>query len=125
MDGAAITDGITAVDGAAERPPVCYMSNCVHPDVVHRALDRPFNRTDAVRRRFLGVQGNTSPLPLCELDGAPELKSSPPEEFAAAMLRLRRDHGLKIFGGCCGTDDRHMRATAAALMGSAPAYPSR
>lgn len=66
--------------------------------------------------RFLqGLQANTSPLPYSELDGAADLHSSAPQDFAAAMVRLQKAAGLKIMGGCCGTDDRHMEAMAAAL----------
>ena len=28
------------------------------------------------------------------------------------MMRLREDFGLKILGGCCGTDHRHIGAVA-------------
>ena len=91
------------------------MANCVHPAIVRRALLQPCNAGELLRRRFQGVQGNTSPLPFDQLDGALELKSAPPEEFTRDMLRLREVCGMRIFGGCCGTDDRHMRAVAQLL----------
>ena len=28
------------------------------------------------------------------------------------MARLYREMGLRVFGGCCGTDARHMEAIA-------------
>jgi methionine synthase I (cobalamin-dependent) len=31
------------------------------------------------------------------------------------MMKLYRDFGLKIFGGCCGTDDTHMEEIAGRL----------
>lgn len=72
MDGTAIHDAIGYIDACTVNPPQCYMVNCVHPDVLYRALRQPFNRTDRVRRRFRGIQANTSPLPPEELDQAKE-----------------------------------------------------
>lgn len=91
------------------------MANCVHPANVYAALSQPFNRTDTVRERFLGVQANTSPLSYVELDGAANLQTSEPEALAGWMARLRREMGLRVFGGCCGTDARHMDAIARAV----------
>jgi len=38
-----------------------------------------------------------------------------PEVFGTSVALLHRELGLKILGGCCGTDDRHIRALAARL----------
>ena len=115
IDGTSIHDAISRIDGETDRPPLCYMANCVHPAIVREALLRPFNRTGTVQSRFQGVQGNTSPLSYAELDMAADLHTSPPEPFAEAMLRLREVGDIRIFGGCCGTDDRHMEAIARRL----------
>ena len=73
-DGTALSDAICRVDEACARAgckaPLCYMTNCVHPRLVREALLRPFNRTDAVQRRFRGIQANASPLDMEVLDGA-------------------------------------------------------
>lgn len=115
IDGTTIADAIAGIDGRVQPPPVCYMTNCVHPSILRAALNQPFNRTEQVRRRFLGIQANTSPLPYAELDGAADLKCSPPEAFAEDMLALRDISGIKVFGGCCGTDGRHMEQVARRL----------
>ena len=114
-----IAEAIEAVDAAVPTAPVFYMANCVHPKIVHEALSQPFNRTPTVRARFRGLQANTSALPYNVLDASPVLYSSPPEELAQGMLRLKQDFGLTLFGGCCGTDHTHMEAMAAALTGAA------
>lgn len=114
IDGTSIDAAIRTIDRAAV-PPVCYMANCVHPAIVARALDQPVNRTDAVRARFLGLQANASALPPEALDGAAALHSAAPADLADAMLALHRAHPLKIFGGCCGTDGRHMTELARRL----------
>ena len=35
--------------------------------------------------------------------------------FAQAMLRLTETGKIQIWGGCCGTDDRHMECLAKKL----------
>ncbi len=112
IDGTPIDEAIDRIDAATTNHPVCYMANCVHPRIVRQALLQPLNQTERVRRRFCGVQANTSPLPYAQLDHAQKLYTSPPEELAEEMLRLREILPLKIFGGCCGTDARHMEAIA-------------
>lgn len=115
IDGTSISDAIEAIDAAAPHPAVCFMANCIHPNRVRSALLQPFNRTAAVRRRFRGIQGNTSPLSYAELDGAEDLKCAEPEDFGRDMAALLEVADIKIFGGCCGTDHRHMEAVAKLL----------
>ena len=114
-DGTRLHDAIAAVDSGAAPPPVCYMTNCVHPQVLLEALEQPFNRTELVRTRFHGIQANASPLTAQELDGSAQLLTSPPEELAEGMLALKGLIDLRIAGGCCGTDDAHIEAIAARL----------
>ncbi len=65
-----------------------------------------------MRQRIIGLLGNTAALSPEALDGQAQLIEAEPEPFAAAMNDLGRDAGLQILGGCCGTDDRHLRALA-------------
>lgn len=115
IDGTTSSDAIKYIDSKTQENPTCYLTNCVHPSIVSEALAQPFNQNSLVRRRFLGVQANTSPLSFAELDGSVELKCSLPEEFAEKMMVLRGENNLKIFGGCCGTDNRHMEEVARRL----------
>lgn len=115
IDGTTIHRAIADIDDCTEQKPLCYMANCVHPSIVYTALSQPFNETELVKTRFLGIQANTSPLPYTELDGAKDLKCSDPESFAEEMVRLKKDKGLKIMGGCCGTDNRHLEEIARRL----------
>ena len=117
IDGTTIADAIRYIDEATINPPVCYMTNCVHPSIVCKALLQPFNRNETVRERFRGIQANTSPLSYAELDGAEDLHCSEPEDFAEEMLKLQRVADIKIWGGCCGTDCRHMACVARKLRG--------
>ena len=115
IDGTPIADAIRYIDGHTRIRPVCYMANCVHPTILHRALSRDFNRAPIVRERFRGIQANTSPLLYAELDHAADLHSSEPDEFAEAMLKLTQVGEFRIWGGCCGTDNRHMECLARQL----------
>lgn len=112
IDGTPIVEAIRQIDACVDKPPVCYMTNCVHPAIVSQALAQSFNQTPVVRERFIGLQANTSALPYKALDNAPDLHTSPPDELAQGMLRLKKENGFRIFGGCCGTDARHMEAIA-------------
>jgi homocysteine S-methyltransferase len=47
------------------------------------------------------------------LDGLEQLDSSEPEAFAEELLKLHHQFGIKVIGGCCGTDNRHIEAIAA------------
>ena len=95
--------------------PLCYMANCVHPDVLHQALLHPRNDTPLVRQRFQGIQANAANLSPEELDGCDHLISSSPEELADRLMTLLWDFPLKICGGCCGTNQQHMHRFAEML----------
>jgi homocysteine S-methyltransferase len=68
-----------------------------------------------VRQRIVGLLGNTAAMSPEALDGREKLVEAEPEQFASAMVELGRDAGLNILGGCCGTDDRHIRGLASRL----------
>lgn len=115
VDGTTISDAIAYIDDHINVEPTCYMTNCVHPSIVYQALSQPFNQTAFVRNRFWGIQANTSPLSYAELDGSLDLKCSEPVLFADEMLKLRSISNIKIFGGCCGTNGKHMEQVARRL----------
>ena len=112
IDGTTIAHAIASIDALTHRKPVCYMTNCVHPTIVCKALSQPFNDIPLVKERFRGIQANTSPLSYAELDGAEDLHCSEPAEFADEMFRLSKFGNFRIWGGCCGTDCRHMARIA-------------
>lgn len=115
IDGTTISEAIVSIDNSVDVMPICYMTNCVHPSIVYEALSQPFNQNLLVKNRFLGIQANTSPLSYSELDNSSDLKCSEPIQFAEDMLKLRYISNIKIFGGCCGTDNRHMEQIAIRL----------
>ena len=114
-DGTPLDTAITVIDAETSPRALCFMTNCVHPAPVRQALASPFNQTLRVRSRFLGLQANASPLSFRELEGSKVTRQSAPEKLAEGMVLLRKECGLRIFGGCCGTTDRHMEAMASKL----------
>lgn len=109
MDGTYIHDAISVIDEHTSASPLCYMANCVHPDILHQALAHPRNDTALVRARFKGIQANASNLDPGELNESGSLKSSSASELANRVLSLLWEFPLKICGGCCGTDDTHIQ----------------
>lgn len=115
IDGTTIHEAIRTIDNVTNRRPLCYMTNCVHPKVVAKALSQTYNQTAIVEKRFRGIQANTSPLSPEELDNRYDLKASDAADLSNDMLELYKDFKFKIFGGCCGTDDTHMNEIAKKL----------
>ena len=68
--------------------------------------------------RIGAVRANASRMSHAQLDEAEELDDGDPTELAADYLRLREAlPNVTVFGGCFGTDIRHVRAIAAAIRG--------
>lgn len=112
IDGTTIHDAIARIDSETDRKPLFYMTNCVHPTVLQKALKADFNKTALVRERFCGIQANTSPLPPEDLDGSEDLKCSGAEELAVGIAALKELMDLRFAGGCCGTDNTHLEQIA-------------
>jgi len=112
LDGTSIHKAIEVIDASTKTHPLCYTVNCVHPDNLHQALSVPENNTSLVRSRFMGIQANASSLSPEELNECNCLKSSSDIELANSMLALHKDFPLKIVGGCCGTDNTHLKRFA-------------
>jgi len=115
LDGTPLKDAVAAIDAAVTPPPLAYLINCTHASFARSALTHETNSSPLVRRRVVGLLANTAPLTPEELDDSASLVEEAPEVFGTSVALLHRELGLKILGGCCGTDDRHIRALAARL----------
>ncbi len=113
LDGSPLRDAIAAIDDAAPVPALGYSINCVHPSIARRALSTM--PADA-RRRVVAFQGNTSMLSPEEIDGAAEIDTVEPQAFADAVAALKASSEICVFGGCCGTDGRHVDAVATRIL---------
>ena len=108
LDGTPLGQALDTIDAERARPPAGYLVNCVHPLVLDRCLEAA---GPAVSGRIIGLRANTATLRPEQLADADELITAPPDQLAAEMQRVRR-RGLRILGGCCGTDSRHIEAIA-------------
>lgn len=109
--GETLRAAIEATDAATGGAALHYMVNCAHPSHFEHALATG----EAWLERIGGIRANASRMSHAELDRATELDAGNPHEFGADYRRLQaRLTGLRVIGGCCGTDHRHIVAAHAA-----------
>lgn len=108
--GQSLHDAIAEVEDATGKSALFYMVNCAHPTHFSSELDGP------LRARIGGVRANASRLSHAELDEATELDDGNPSEFGALYSVFPRLlPNLRIIGGCCGSDLRHVGAACSHL----------
>jgi homocysteine S-methyltransferase len=117
LDGTPLREAIAAIDAAASPRPLSYLINCTHASVFRRALTNEANSSALVRSRVVGLLANTSALSPEELDNSESLVEEDPGVFGKSVAALREELGMKLLGGCCGTDERHIRSLAQNLSG--------
>ena len=115
LDGTPLEDAVRIIDRSTHPQPAGYLVNCVHPTVFARAVASRPALTALVPGRVLGLQGNTALLSPEELESLDHLEETEPRLYGEQMRRLHEWFGLKILGGCCGTDERHIAAIATQL----------
>lgn len=126
LDGTALKDATAVIDATVTPSPLAYLINCSHASFARSALTHAVNSSPMVRQRFIGLLANTAALSPEDLDNCDNLVEEEPVLFAKSVAGLQQELGLKILGGCCGTDDRHIRSLAAQLSSSTnrPLQPS-
>jgi S-methylmethionine-dependent homocysteine/selenocysteine methylase len=109
--GQSLKEAIEAVDAATGKGPAYYMVNCAHP--TH--YDTTLATDEDWVKRIRGLRSNASTMSHAELDEAEELDDGNPVELGRqhAALKGRLSH-INVFGGCCGTDHRHVEETCKA-----------
>jgi S-methylmethionine-dependent homocysteine/selenocysteine methylase len=116
LDGTPLNEALTAIEQAVSPGPLAFMANCTHASFLQRALEHPEHSSAHVRERMIGIFANTAALAPEELDNSERLVEENPEIFGRTVAGLHSAFGLKILGGCCGTDDRHIRCLAQRLV---------
>jgi S-methylmethionine-dependent homocysteine/selenocysteine methylase len=105
--GQTLREAIAFVDAKAAHAPAYYMINCAHP--THFASELPAGASWL--SRIVGVRANASCRSHAELDASPDLDAGNPAELGEQYHLLRELlPRLNVFGGCCGTDHRHLEA---------------
>lgn len=102
--GETLAEVISRVD--ADTPPAYFVINCAHPTHVQKGVD-----DGPWRDRVHGLRLNASTMSHEELDNSEELDDGDPVQLAADTATLRAAlPAVRIVGGCCGTDARHVAA---------------
>lgn len=109
--GQSLHDAIDQVDAATAYGAAYFMVNCAHPTHFTSA----FEHGGPWRQRIVGLRANSSRRSHAELDEATELDEGDPRELAAQHAALQdRVPAVRVLGGCCGTDARHVEAIVSA-----------
>lgn len=102
-NGQPLHDALAETEAETGGSALFYMVNCAHPVHFARELDGP------MRARIGGVRANASRLSHAELDESTTLDDGDPVEFGHFYATFGRHlPGLRLVGGCCGSDHRHV-----------------
>lgn len=112
--GATLQEAIETVDAATGQYAAYYMINCAHPTHFQHTLAS----NGSWVRRISGIRANASKRSHAELDSALDLDAGDPVELGHQYYGLFRAFPhLRVFGGCCGTDHRHVAHICSSCMG--------
>jgi len=113
--GQPLGEAIEAVDAETDEAAAYFMVNCAHPTHFEHVLES----TGPWVERIRGLRANASAKSHAELDEAEELDSGDPVDLAARYRALRPQlPNLNVVGGCCGTDERHVREICSVFAGA-------
>ncbi len=105
--GQPLAEAIHEVDGITGGYPAYYMVNCAHPDHFEHVLREGGDWL----HRIGGIRANASRMSHAELDESEVLDDGNPVELGEDYRRLMDLlPNLRVLGGCCGTDHRHVDA---------------
>lgn len=113
-DGTALGEAIERVDAATGGAAEFFLVNCAHPTHIAAGLVG-----GTALDRVGGLRVNASALSHAELDEAEELDEGDPVALArdnAALQELLPS--IRLLGGCCGTDHRHVAQIVSAWGGA-------
>ncbi|MDX6626973.1 MAG: homocysteine S-methyltransferase [Solirubrobacterales bacterium] len=106
-------EAIERVDAGTASGATYFMINCAHPSHFGGVIDGG----GAWLQRLGGIRANASRMSHEELDDAEELDDGDPAELAREYRALEPGlPALRVLGGCCGTDSRHIAAICDACL---------
>ncbi len=114
-EGLSLGRFIEEVEVATEGSPLFYMVNCAHPTHLEPTLRRARELGERWLSRLRGFRANASHKSHEELDNSTTLDRGCPEALASQIAHLQADFGLRLVGGCCGTDAEHITKIAHAV----------
>jgi homocysteine S-methyltransferase len=115
--GKPLGEAIEAVEEATNGSPAYYMINCVHPIHFASTIRHAGTWVD----RIGGLRVNASIKSHAELDESPVLDIGDWQDLAQRYQRLLPLlPNIRVIGGCCGTDHRHIDAICQTCLPGAP-----
>lgn len=120
MDGTVLSKAIEMIDEQVSPGPICYMANCIHPTNLIHGLMQDKNKNSQFLSRFLGIQSNASILSPEELNNCNILQQDDFEKIISEMCFLQNEFNFKIFGGCCGTNDKFIKSLTERIASNVP-----
>lgn len=113
VDGTSLRGAVEATEDATGGSPAYYMVNCAHPTHFMQALERGEQWVS----RIHGVRANASVKSHTELDESVTLDAGDPADLGRRYSGLMKAFPtMRILGGCCGTDHRHIAAICEACL---------
>lgn len=112
--GQSLGEAIQQVDEATASYPSYFMINCAHPSHFSGLMVKE----ESWMERIKGLRANASKMSHAELNDAPVLDPGNPVELGQdySLLKSQMLKSLNVFGGCCGTDHRHVEHIALACL---------
>ncbi|MBS1844007.1 MAG: homocysteine S-methyltransferase family protein, partial [Actinobacteria bacterium] len=110
--GEPLREAVERLDDETGGAALFQMVNCAHP--THFAAE--LGGGEPWLSRIGGIRANASRRSHAELDESTELDAGDPAELGAEYRALVPDlPDIRVVGGCCGTDRRHVDAICADL----------
>ena len=104
--GTTLEEAIRIVDEATDNGALHYLVNCAHLSHYEHVLEKGGKWV----KRIGSVLSNASRKSHEELDASEELDFGNPKEFGQEHKGLvKKMPQIRILGGCCGTDLRHIQ----------------
>jgi S-methylmethionine-dependent homocysteine/selenocysteine methylase len=108
--GQALPEAIELVDAETGGAAAYFMVNCAHPSHFAAVLAA----SGWWLARLGGIRANASRKSHAELDAAPDLDAGDPDRLGAEYRALKPAlPDVRVLGGCCGTDHRHVERICA------------
>ena len=106
--GPSLAEAIITIDKETDASPAFYLINCSHPLEFEPAIE-PGDWVQRIR----GVRPNASKMEKMALCQLGHLEEGDPEELGVLCGDLAKRHPhMDIWGGCCGTWDKHLHQIA-------------
>jgi homocysteine S-methyltransferase len=113
VKGETLREAIETVDHETRNGAEYFLINCAHPTHFETAL----KAGESWVKRIHGVRANASAKSHAELDQSEVLDAGDPDDLGRRYLDLRRAFpAMRVLGGCCGTDHRHVAAICEACL---------